>query len=76
MQGERQLGSVEQTLEKPLIPPNCDQFGEHALIEFERVLRGEVAQAIVLQPAPERFDCSPGHHSLSPARGGIVKPGA
>jgi len=40
---------MEQISKELMIPPNFDQFGKHALVEFERVLRGEVAQPIVLQ---------------------------
>jgi len=47
---------VEQGSKQLLISPNLGQFGEHALIEFDSVVRSEIAQPIILQPTPERLD--------------------
>src|SRR5512135_1120628 len=45
-----------QVPQERLILSNGRQFRDHALIELERVPRGEVAQLIVLQPTPQRVD--------------------
>jgi hypothetical protein len=45
---ERQFGGMEQVPQEHLIVSDRRQLGDHAAIEFERIVWGEVLQPVVL----------------------------
>ncbi len=47
---------MEQTPQERLIVANRRQLGDHSVVEFGRVSRGEVVQSRILQPTPQSLD--------------------